>query len=103
MRCGRTGTAAMLPSGPICSRCRRDIAYHPSVCPECFELRPIAYPSTSIYGTLVCAECAGEESVFACTRCGREDHPYGAKHCARCILTDRLTELLTDPAPPCLR
>lgn len=98
MRCGRTGTAAMLPSGPICSRCRRDIAYHPSVCPECFELRPIAYPSTSIYGTLVCAECAGEESVFACTRCGREDHPYGAQHCARCIVTDRLTELLTDPA-----
>lgn len=98
MRCGRTGTTAMLPTGPICSRCRRDIAYHPAVCPECFELRPIAYPSTSIYGTLVCAGCAGEESVFTCTQCGREDHPYGAERCARCILTDRLTELLTDPA-----
>lgn len=57
----------------------------------------MAYPSTSSYGVLVCASCAGEDSVFACAGCGREDNPYGATHCARCILTDRLTELLTDP------
>lgn len=92
------GTTVMLPTGPICYRCRRDIAYHPEVCPECFELRPIAYPSTSNYNVLVCAGCAGEASVFACTQCGREDHPYGADRCARCILTERLTTLLTDPA-----
>lgn len=97
MRCGRTGTTVMLPTGPICYLCRRDLAYYPAVCPECFELRPIAYPSTSTCGTLVCAACAGEESLFACTQCGREDHPYGIKRCARCFLTDRLTELLTDP------
>ncbi len=87
----------MLPTGPICYRCRRDIAYHPAVCPECFELRPIAYPSLSNYNALVCAGCAGEESIFACAGCGREDHPYGAARCARCILTERLTSLLTDP------
>ena len=88
----------MLPIGPICYRCRRNIAYHPGVCPECFELRPIAYPSSSSDGVLVCASCAGEASVFACTRCGREDHPYGADRCARCILVERLTVLLTDPS-----
>lgn len=88
----------MLPTGPICYRCRRNIAYHPGVCPECCELRPIAYPSTSSHGVLVCASCAGTASVFACTRCGREDHPYGADRCARCILSQRLTVLLTDPA-----
>lgn len=87
----------MLPTGPICYRCRRDIAYHPAVCPECFELHPIAYPSMSSYGVLVCAGCAGEESVFACAGCGREDHPYGATRCARCILAERLGVLLTDP------
>lgn len=92
------GTTMMLPTGPICYRCRRDIAYHPALCPECFELRPIAYPSMSSYGVVVCAACAGQESVFACTGCGREDHPYGADRCARCILTERLTALLTDPA-----
>lgn len=97
MRCGAWATTVMLPTGPICYRCRRDIAYHPAVCSECLELRPIAYPSMSSYATLVCAGCAGQESVFACSGCGREDHPYGATHCARCILTDRLTGLLTDP------
>lgn len=98
VRCGTWATAVMLPTGPICYRCRRDIAYRPEVCPECSELRPIAYPSTSTYGALVCADCAGEESVFACTGCGREDHPYGRDHCARCVLTERLTALLTDPS-----
>lgn len=87
----------MLPTGPLCYRCRRSIAYHPNVCPECFELRPIAYPSHSSYNVLVCAGCAGEESIFACIECGREDHPYGQDRCARCILRERLTLLLTDP------
>lgn len=64
---------------------------------ECFELRPVAYPSASNYGILVCAGCASAESVFACVGCGREDNPYGRDRCARCILTERLTGLLTDP------
>lgn len=97
-RCGNRGKTVMLPTGPICYRCRRDLAYHPGVCPDCLELRPIAYPSLHGYGVLVCAGCAGEASVFACTDCGREDHPYGRDRCARCILTERLTALLTDPA-----
>ena len=36
--------------------------------------------------------------MFACTDCGREDHPYGGSRCARCILRERLTGLLTDPS-----
>jgi hypothetical protein len=46
---------------------------------------------------IVCASCAGAESVFACRECGREDHPYGINRCARCFLRERLTELLTYP------
>ncbi len=88
----------MLPTGPICYRCRRDLAYHPGRCPQCGQSRPLAYPSTDGDQVLVCAGCAGEASVFACVECGREDHPYGAKRCARCILGERLTHLLTDPA-----
>ena len=97
VRCGTVATTVMLPTGPICNRCRHRIAYHPAVCPECLELRPIAYPSISSYGVLVCAGCAEAESVFACAQCGREDHPYGVTRCARCILAERLTTLLTDP------
>lgn len=47
---------------------------------------------------MVCASCAGQESIFACVECGREDHPYANRRCARCVLRERLTELLTDPA-----
>jgi hypothetical protein len=97
VRCGTWATTVMLPTGPICYRCRRDIAYHPAACPECSELRPVAYPSVSSHNVLVCAGCAGAESIFACAGCGREDHPYGHDRCARCVLTERLTSLLTDP------
>lgn len=97
-RCGGSGATFVLPTGPVCANCRRYLAYHPAVCPECLEVRPIAYPSLSSYGVLVCAGCAEEPSIFACTDCGREDHPYGHSRCARCILAERLTAVLTDPA-----
>lgn len=93
----------MLPTGPICQACRRNIAYHPGICPECSQRRPVAYPSMVSYGVLVCAACAEEESAFACAECGSEAHPYGSRRCARCILRERLTELLTDPATGAIR
>jgi len=47
---------------------------------------------------VICAGCAGVESPFACRDCGSEEHPYGGIRCARCILAERLGQLLTDPA-----
>lgn len=62
-------------------------------------VRPVAYlHGDQGQAAVVCASCAGAVSVFACDECGREDHPYGAHRCARCILRERLTDLLTDPA-----
>ena len=57
-------------------------------------VRPLAWLAGEL---VVCASCAGVESIFACRECGREDHPYGASRCARCFLRERLTDLLTDP------
>ncbi|WP_345802904.1 hypothetical protein AAIB33_07425 [Microbacterium sp. AZCO] len=74
------------------------MAYHPGVCPECDRVRPLGYYSTARIEVVVCASCAGATSVFACRQCGREDHPYSLGRCARCVLTDRLTLLLTAPA-----
>lgn len=64
--------------------------------------RPLAYRLPNHHGEsgdgrVVCASCAGAESIFACRECGAEDHPYGGGRCARCILRERLTELLSDP------
>src|SRR5690606_23579024 len=90
------GGGAHLPHGRICQACKRRLAYHPQPCPSCGQTRPLAYRAAE--GATVCASCAGVVSVFACSTCGREDHPYGSRRCARCILTERLTTLLTDPA-----
>ena len=103
VRCGLRRGSVMLPTGSICTVCRHRLAYHPGICPECLQRRPIAYPSTSSYGVLVCAACAGEDSAFACAECGSEAHPYGARRCARCILRERLTALLTDPSTGTIR
>lgn len=58
-------------------------------------MRPLAYLDNAL---VFCASCAGAVSIFACRQCGREDHPYGYRRCARCILRERLSALLTDPA-----
>lgn len=47
----------------------------------------------------MCAACANAESVFACRRCGSESNPYGTgRVCARCVLDDKLTVVMTNPA-----
>lgn len=94
--CGRPRARVQLPHARICQGCRRRRAYHPGVCPGCDQRRPLAYRDAD--GNETCAACAGAESVFACNQCGREDHPYGGRRCARCILAERLTVLLTDPS-----
>lgn len=94
--CGGTRYAfTQVPQGRLCIACRRRRHYHPEPCHGCARVRPLAYLNDD---RIVCASCAGVESVFACRDCGREDHPYGASRCARCILRERLTDLLTDPS-----
>jgi hypothetical protein len=60
-------------------------------------MRPLTYPSAAESGELICAECADRPPVFACDTCARQDHPYLARRCARCVLADRLGTLLADP------
>lgn len=83
-----------LPHGLLCVGCRRRRHYHPQACPGCCQVRPLAW---QVDGVIVCASCAGQVSIFACLECGREDHPYANRRCARCVLRQRLTDLLTDP------
>jgi len=92
--CASTNGLTRLPHGYICVGCRRRRHYHPETCPRCEVVRPLAW----LCDDIVCASCAGAESIFACSECGREDQPYGFNRCARCFLRERLTDLLTDPA-----
>lgn len=96
VKCGGSDGYIPLPHGRICVGCKRRTHYHPTICPGCGDVRPLGYRDQN--ERAVCASCAGQEfSIFACPGCGREDHPYGSTRCARCILRERLTVLLTDP------
>ncbi len=80
----------------LCLWCVSRPRYHHSPCPICGTVRAVGILLDDLR---VCAACAGiDPSPFACTQCGREDHPYSATRCARCYLRQRLTDLLTDPA-----
>jgi hypothetical protein len=46
----------------------------------------------------VCRQCAGAPAHHMCGRCGAEDAPYARGLCARCVLHDRLTDLLGEPS-----
>ncbi len=84
-----------LPHGWLCWGCARNRHYHPRTCPGCRRRRPLVWLDDEL---LICAACAGvDPSPFACAQCGSEEHPYGGHRCARCILTERLGTLLTDP------
>lgn len=93
--CGRP-QAAGKKYPRLCFGCRQRRHYHPAECPACHQVRPLAWPRPD--GQVICAGCAGEPSIFACRQCGREDHPYNYRQCARCWLTQRLADILTNPA-----
>jgi hypothetical protein len=42
-----------------------------------------------------CATCTGNQPVYACGSCGREDSPFG-RRCAPCVLAERAAALLAD-------
>ncbi|MCL2464847.1 MAG: hypothetical protein FWF28_07235 [Micrococcales bacterium] len=90
------GKATWLPHGPVCFKCVSRIHYHPQPCPGCGRTLPLGYLDAD--GRHVCAACVGAESVFACRRCGSEVNRYFGADCARCILEDRLTVVMTNPA-----
>lgn len=93
--CGGANGLTRLRHEHLCIGCRRRRHYHPETCPRCQVVRPLAWRCDD---EVVCASCAGAESIFACRDCGREDHPYGYRRCARCVLRAALAALLTDPA-----
>ena len=97
--CGTKQTRYDLPHGRLCRGCKRRRHYHPRPCPGCEQTRPLAWPSPVVGDAVVevCAGCAGAESIFACIQCGAEDHPYSYIRCARCYVTNLLTDVLTDP------
>lgn len=91
--CGRARRpAAHWPEGPVCGTCYPRALAAKGSCPGCGQTRRLMrYPG---YEKPVCRECAGVPAHHVCGRCAAEAAPYARGLCARCVLHDRLTELL---------
>jgi hypothetical protein len=92
--CSRvTKVASTILGGPHCQRCYNNVLRHARPCPGCGEAKILAFLAQD--GAHVCATCAGLPARFACRQCGSEEHHYG-RLCARCTLSDRALDILSD-------
>ena len=67
----------------------------PQRCPGCEQIKVLAFYDAQ--RRACCAACTGNDPVYACIECGREDNPFG-RRCGPCEVHVRLTDLLCDPS-----
>ncbi|WP_238348323.1 hypothetical protein [Ornithinimicrobium pratense] len=79
---------------PVCQRCTLRFARTAQACPGCANIRVLAFYDGDRRPS--CATCTGNEAVYACTDCGREDSPWG-RLCGHCALKEKATALLSGP------
>lgn len=78
----------------VCQRCTLRFARTAQPCPGCANIRVLAFYDAD--RRPACAPCTGNEAVYACTACGREDSPWG-RLCGHCALKEKTTALLSGP------
>jgi hypothetical protein len=89
------------PDGPICGPCFTAAARNYGLCAFCGAERLL--PGRSPTGQHICRDCAGITTNFDCDNCGREAERLRGGHCARCVLTGDLEQLLKPHTPPDMR
>jgi hypothetical protein len=78
----------------VCQRCLLRFRRAPGRCPGCTQIKVLAFHDALRRPS--CAACTGNDPVYACIDCGREDNPFG-RRCGPCEVRLRLTALLADP------
>jgi hypothetical protein len=82
--------------GPVCSSCYRIILDYPKECDRCRSIRPLVARDRN--DTPICGPCGGfDDLAYNCARCGRSGELFADRACARCVLADRLHDLLSGP------
>jgi hypothetical protein len=69
------------------------IRANPSTCPQCGHNQPLIAISED--GTRICGPCVGFTFLSACRQCGTTADPYEHDRCARCVMIERVRDLLT--------
>jgi len=97
--CARSAPVqAQWPIGPVCVDCYTRVRANPATCPTCRHRRPLV--GVDATGGRVCGPCAGTSNDHACRTCTTAGDLYANQRCSRCVLTDRIHDLLksADPA-----
>jgi integrase len=89
------------PEGPICGPCFTAAARTYGLCAFCGAQRLL--PGRSATGRDICRDCAAITTNLDCDNCGREAERRRGGHCARCVLTGDLEQILKPHAPPDMR
>lgn len=79
---------------PVCPRCALRVARAGQPCPGCGQVKVLAFYDAQ--RRPACATCTGNDPVYACVSCGREDSPFG-RQCGPCALNQKATALLSAP------
>ncbi|MFG3261610.1 hypothetical protein [Streptomyces bobili] len=82
------------PEGYLCGRCFGHALETYGTCTGCGVDR--LTPGLAPDGGKLCTDCAGGLGDFTCEHCGQEARRYRRGVCGRCVLAERLRELLDD-------
>lgn len=105
--CGRTRPVKVTgwPIGALCASCYSRRKRNPRPCSRCASTRVLVARTPD--RDELCGPCAGAEDLdFTCRRCGVPGQIHAGDGCARCVLGDRLRNLLHGPdgaVPPQLQ
>lgn len=86
---------AVWPAGPVCESCYRTTRANPADCADCSNRRVLIGQNPA--GDPICGPCAGVETDYVCRTCGQPGDLYAAGACDRCVLAERVDNLLTGP------
>ena len=100
--CGRKRRVrANWPLGPVCDACYARRKPNPRSCSRCHAAavmvglaNPAGGEDRAANGEL-CGPCCGTDVTFACNRCGFPGDIYADGACTRCVVGDRVRDLLS--------
>ncbi|MEU8224079.1 hypothetical protein [Kribbella sp. NPDC048915] len=94
--CNRIGRLrAIWPAGPVCRGCYQTVRRNPALCADC-STRDVLIGKNPA-GNPICGGCAGVETDYSCRTCGQPGDLYATGTCDRCVLKERIVDLLAGP------
>ncbi len=82
------------PIGQLCATCYTRRSRNPRPCSDCGRINVLVARSTTSSAD-ICGPCAGTSLDFTCSRCNHPGDLLRDSVCARCIVTERVTRLLS--------